>query len=169
MADWHLQAWLPWATLRDWFAARFRPETFRQRLILDTEGPVSRLGQEADVRGVHREVLPPQYHMDATQGWTSLSQAEHADWARSQDGAWDVELRTVERLQQAGETGRITVLTPNGALAFVVDLAANQAPSQDAPGSLLEEATALRERLEALVRDLEPQGQSRHRGQEMGR
>jgi hypothetical protein len=137
-------------------------------MILDTEGPVPRLGQKAAVRGVHREVLQPNNHLDETKGWTFLSQAEHADWARSQEGAWEVELRTVERLPQAGETGRIHVLTPTGALACVVDLAANQAPSQEAPRSLLEEATALRERLDGLVRDLESQGQSQHRGQEMG-
>jgi hypothetical protein len=191
LIDWQIQARLQWATLRDWFEMRFRPETFRQRMIIDTEGPVPRRGQEAQVeawlatnaqeRHLHREFLlagePPE------QALAQVREPREAD-ARAQDRA--ERQHPEEEAPARGTPASVERVVPE-ALRTGSDDGSPVLPDQianmrntgwaqemeghggtEASRSLLEQATALRERLEAVQQAREAQGQTRQRDQGLG-
>ena len=130
------------AACADWWDGMFRPAHHQRFLDLNSarafadhdlssqQGP--RGAETPDARRQPQALAPVAWSearlvvSDEAQRFSVMSTAEHKDWARGGEAASEVELRIWDALQAAGDTGRIEVLTPSGALAFHLDLSAPQ-------------------------------------------
>jgi hypothetical protein len=128
------------ASCADWFDAMFRPAHHQRFLDLNSEMaladrdlPSQQGSRGADTPDALRQphaLAPVEWSearmvaSDDAQRFSVMSPAEQEDWARGGEAASEVELRLWEALQDAGETGRVDVLTPSGVPAFHLDLSA---------------------------------------------
>ena len=142
VAQWWEAAMLRLAALADWYDGMLRPAHHQRFLDLNSEmaladrdlpsqqGP--RGTETPDARRQPQALAPVAWSearlvaSDEAQRFSVMSPAEHKDWARGGEAASEVERRIWDALQAAGDTGRIEVLTPSGALAFHLDLSAPQ-------------------------------------------
>jgi hypothetical protein len=147
VAQWWEAAMLRLAALADWCDGMLRPAHHQRFLDLNSERALADrdLPSQQGPRGAETPDALRQPHAlapversearlvasDNAQRFSVMSPAEHEDWARGGEAASEVERRIWEALQDAGETGRIEVLTPAGAPAFHLDLSAPLPAAQE--------------------------------------